>query len=150
MSFTVILLVLFGAFLHASWNAMVKAGNDKALASAFTALGASVSSLFALPFVHWPLPEAWPYVFGSVCIHFCYFQLVGQAYKHGDIGLVYPLMRGVAPLLVALTSGSLLGEHLTLGMMAGVLAISGGTLTLAFESRHGSRRAIGSHSSMRW
>ena len=51
-------------------------------------------------------------------------------------------MRGAAPLLVATTSGVILGEHLTLPAMAGVLVISAGVLTLAFESRHGGRHAI--------
>ena len=68
----------------------------------------------------------------SAFLQFAYFQLVAAAYRAGDIGLVYPLMRGAAPLLVATTSGVVLGEHLTSAAMAGVLVISAGVLTLAF------------------
>ncbi len=143
MSLDVIALVLLGALLHASWNALVKAGTDKQLGSTMVALGAAVASLACLPLVPLPRIEAWPYVLGSVSIHFCYYQLVGAAYRHGDIGLVYPLMRGVAPLLVASTSGVLLDEALSTLMLVGVMTISAGVLTLAFESRHGSRRAMG-------
>ena len=138
----VLFLVLFGAALHATWNALVKSGTDKSLDAAMVALGAGAVGLAFLPFVPLPRPEAWPFILVSAFLQFAYFQLVAGAYRAGDIGLVYPLMRGTAPLLVAMTSGIVLGEHLSLTAMAGVLVISAGVLTLAFESRHGSRRAI--------
>jgi drug/metabolite transporter (DMT)-like permease len=75
-------------------------------------------------------------------IHFTYYQLVGAAYRLGDIGLVYPLMRGVAPLIVALTSGLVLQEHLPPLMFAGVIVISGGVLTLAADFRGGHSKAM--------
>jgi len=134
--------VLFGAALHATWNAIVKSGTDKSLDAAMVALGAGAVGLFFLPFVPLPKPEAWPFILVSAFLQFAYFQLVAAAYRAGDIGVVYPLMRGVAPLLVATTSGVVLGEHLTSAAMAGVLVISAGVLTLAFEARHGSRNAI--------
>ena len=142
MPLDVLFLVLFGAALHASWNAIVKAGTDKSLDAAMVALGAGAVGLFFLPFVPLPKPEAWPFILVSAFLQFAYFQLVAGAYRAGDIGLVYPLMRGTAPLLVAMTSGVVLGEHLTPAAMAGVLVISAGVLTLAFESRRGGRHAI--------
>ena len=142
MPLDVLFLVLFGAALHATWNAIVKSGTDKSLDAAMVSLGGGMVGLAFLPFVPLPRPEAWPFVLTSAVLQFAYFQLVAAAYRAGDIGLVYPLMRGAAPLLVATTSGVVLGEHLTPAAMAGVLVISIGVLTLAFESRHGSRRAI--------
>lgn len=142
MPLDVLFLVLFGAALHAVWNALVKSGTDKSLDAAMVSLGGGMVGLAFLPFVPVPAPAAWPFVLTSAVLQFAYFQLVAAAYRAGDIGLVYPLMRGAAPLLVAMTSGIILGEHLTPGAMAGVLVISVGVLTLAFESRHGSRRAI--------
>lgn len=142
MPLDVLFLVLFGAALHAVWNALVKSGTDKSLDAAMVSLGGGMVGLAFLPFVPMPNPAAWPFVLTSAALQFAYFQLVAAAYRAGDIGLVYPLMRGAAPLLVAMTSGIVLGEHLTPGAMAGVLVISVGVLTLAFESRHGSRRAI--------
>lgn len=142
MPFDVLLLVLLGAALHATWNALVKSGTDKSLDAAMVALGAGAVGLLFLPFVPLPKPEAWPFILVSAVLQFAYFQLVAAAYRAGDIGLVYPLMRGVAPLIVAMTSGLVLGEHLTTTAMAGVLVISAGVLTLALESRRGGRHAI--------
>ncbi len=142
MPIDVIALVLLGAALHATWNAMVKAGSDKSLDAAMIALGAGVFGLAFLPFVPLPKPAAWPFIAVSALFQFAYFQLVAAAYRAGDIGLVYPLMRGAAPLIVASTSGIVLGEHLSTGALAGILVICVGVLTLAFESRHGSRHAF--------
>lgn len=142
MPIDVVLLVLLGACLHATWNALVKSGSDKQLDSTMVALGASVASICALPFVPLPHIQAWPYILASVCIHFTYYQLVGAAYKHGDIGLVYPLMRGVAPLIVALSTGLLLGETLTPMMYLAIATISAGVLALAFDARGGSGKAV--------
>ena len=89
-----------------------------------------------------PHPDAWPFILVSALFQFAYFQLVAAAYRAGDIGLVYPLMRGVAPLLVAATSGAIIGESLSSGALAGVLTISTGVLTLAFEARKGGKHAI--------
>ncbi|MCF3639475.1 DMT family transporter [Rhizobium sp. TRM95111] len=142
MPLDVIALVLLGAALHATWNAIVKAGSDKTLDAAMIALGAGAFGLAFLPFVPLPHAASWPFVLVSAVLQFAYFQLVGAAYRAGDIGLVYPLMRGAAPLIVAATSGIVLGEHLTAGALAGILVISAGVLTLAFEARHGGRHAM--------
>jgi drug/metabolite transporter (DMT)-like permease len=138
----VIALVLFGALLHATWNALVKAGTEKSLDAAMIALGAAVVAIPFLPLVPLPKPEAWPYILVSALFQFAYFQLVAASYRAGDIGLVYPLMRGAAPLIVAATSGALIGEELAFGTMIGILTISAGVLTLAFESRKGGKHAI--------
>lgn len=143
MSSDIIALVLVGALLHAIWNALVKAGTDASLDSAMVALGAAITSLIFLPFVAWPRPEAWPYIFISISTQFCYFQLVGAAYRLGDIGLVYPLMRGVAPMIVAALSGIILGEYLSPVMLAGVVILSVGVLTLAAESHRTNKMAMG-------
>ncbi len=142
MPVDVIVLVLLGALLHASWNAIVKAGSDKQLGAALISAGAGLTAVPFLPFLPLPAPEAWPFVAASAVLQFTYFQLVAAGYRAGDIGLVYPLMRGVAPLLVALTSSLVIKEHLTHGAMLGVATISAGILTLAFEARRGGSRAI--------
>jgi len=142
MPLNLILLVLFAAALHATWNALVKSGVDKQLDATMIALGASATSICCLPFFPMPNAAAWPFILGSICFHFTYYQLVGAAYRHGDIGLVYPLMRGVAPLIVATTSGTILGEHLSPVLFAGVMFICVGVLTMALDFRHGHGKAI--------
>lgn len=143
MPLDVVALVLFGALLHATWNAIVKAGTDKSLDAALISAGGAVAALPFLPLLPLPRSAAWPFIGASAIFQFAYFQLVAAAYRAGDIGLVYPLMRGVAPMIIAATSGLILGEALTGGALIGVLTICAGIMTLAFEARHGGKRAIG-------
>ncbi|MDO9404050.1 MAG: EamA family transporter [Polaromonas sp.] len=127
--------VLVGALLHASWNALVKSSTDKAMDTALIHL---IGSFIAVPLVMLlglPPPSAWPYILASVVIHIAYYIALTGAYKHGDLGLTYPLMRGTAPLLVALSATLTVGEHLSLLAWAGVIGICCGVLTLGL-SRH--------------
>lgn len=142
MSLDVIAFVLFGALLHATWNAIIKAGTDKSLDAALVSAGGAVAALPFLPFLPLPLAAAWPFIGISAILQFAYFQLVAASYRAGDIGLVYPIMRGVAPLIIVASSGYVLGEQLSSGALAGIMVICTGILTLAFEARHGSRRAM--------
>ncbi|MFJ6328476.1 MULTISPECIES: EamA family transporter [unclassified Rhizobium] len=142
MSLDVIALVLFGALLHATWNAIIKAGTDKSLDAALVSAGGAVAALPLLPFLPLPASSAWPFIAASAILQFAYFQLVAAAYRAGDIGLVYPLMRGVAPLIIVSTSSFILKETLSGGALIGTMTICAGILTLAFEARKGGRRAI--------
>ena len=142
MSLDVIALVLFGALLHATWNAIIKAGTDKSLDAALVSAGGAVAALPLLPFLPLPASAAWPFIGASAILQFAYFQLVAAAYRAGDIGLIYPLMRGVAPLIIVSTSSFILKETLSGGALIGTMTICAGILTLAFEARKGSRRAI--------
>jgi drug/metabolite transporter (DMT)-like permease len=81
-----------------------------------------------LPFLPVPEPEAWPWLAASLLLHFIYFMALVGAYATGDLSHAYPLMRGIAPLLVALFGVLLLDDGLTTAMWAGVLLISGGIL----------------------
>ena len=126
----VLLAVLLGALLHASWNALIKSAPDKSLN---TALIHGLGTLLALPLlalVGWPQAAAWPYVIASTLIHIGYYTALAGAYRYGDLGLTYPLMRGSAPLLVALGSQVLLGERLSWLSWIGVLTICAGVLAL--------------------
>jgi len=110
LTWPIVLAVLCGALLHASWNALIKSGNDKALD---TALVHFLGALVALPFMLWlgvPPRNAWPFIAASLLIHIGYYIALVGAYQHGELGLTYPIMRGFAPMLVALASGFFLGE----------------------------------------
>jgi phosphonate utilization associated putative membrane protein len=130
MTWTVLSLVLFGAFLHASWNALVKSSHDKTLD---TALIHILCSILAIPFVFYfglPPLEVWPYVVGSLVVHIGYYFALSRAYHHGELSLTYPLMRGVAPMLVAMGSFTFLGESISLLAWVGVSAVCCGVLLL--------------------
>jgi phosphonate utilization associated putative membrane protein len=142
LTWPIVAVVLLGALLHASWNGFIKAGTDKALD---TALMHGMGMLVALPVVAavgLPKPAAWPWIAASATVHIGYYVALAGAYKHGDLGLTYPIMRGLAPLLVALASGRLLGETLPAATWLGVAGISAGVLMVGL-SRSGA--AGGSH-----
>lgn len=143
MSTSVMLLVLLAAFLHASWNAVVKSSPDKFLDIVLVTTAAAILAVLFVPFLPAPLPASWPCLAASAVIHVVYFALVGAAYHRGDMSYAYPLMRGVPPLLISLASGPLIGEHLSAAGWAGILLICGGVLGLTFFQRSSSKMAAG-------
>ncbi len=127
--------VLFAALLHASWNALVKSSADKQLDTALIHLIGSAIGLPLMLAVGVAPMAAWPYIAASVVIHIGYYVVLTSAYQHGDLGLTYPLMRGVGPVLVALSATFTVGEHLSPLAWAGVLGVCGGTLVLGLSPR---------------
>ena len=125
---SVFLLVLFAALLHASWNAIIKSSPNTLLDSITLTIAAAVLAGCVLPFLPLPAPAAWPWLGASVALHVCYFLLLGAVYRHGDLSHVYPLMRGVAPMLVALVGVVWLGESLSAAMWTGIALICAGIL----------------------
>jgi drug/metabolite transporter (DMT)-like permease len=93
-----------------------------------------------------PPAAAWPYVAASVAIHMAYYVTLDGAYRHGELGLTYPIMRGSAPMLVALGSSVVIGEQLGAGHWAGVVAITTGVALVGLshlgDALH-HRRALG-------
>ncbi len=122
------LLVLLAALMHASWNAIAKSGTNKLLDITVMALAGGLMCALALPFLPLPEPESWPCLAASLLLHFFYFMVLVGAYANADLSHAYPLMRGVAPLLVALFGVFLLDDHLTASMWAGIALISAGIL----------------------
>jgi phosphonate utilization associated putative membrane protein len=123
-------LVLLGALLHASWNLLIKSSADKALD---TALVHALAAALAWPLALWvgpPAAAAWPFIAASLLIHIAYYAALVGAYKHGDLNLAYPIMRGSAPLLVALVSAPVLGESLSAIAWLGVLGVAAGVLLM--------------------
>lgn len=121
-------IVLCAAVLHAGWNALIKSGGNK---SFDTALIHSLGVLFAIPAAWYfglPVAAAWPFIAASSVVHIAYYVALVGAYRHGDLGLTYPVMRGSAPLLVALAGTALGGENLSSQAWLGVLVICGGVL----------------------
>lgn len=135
MSGFVVLIVLFGALLHASWNVIVKSGTDKYLSAVMVSGAAGLIALACIPFMPLPLAVSWPYLISSSIIQIIYLFLVAAAYSNGDMSLTYPLMRGTPPLLVALASGILIGETLGGMQWLAVCLICGGVLIMALDRR---------------
>jgi drug/metabolite transporter (DMT)-like permease len=126
--------VLFAALLHASWNALIKARSDPFLATVMLAAGAGLVGALVLPFVAAPLAPSWPFIAGSSLIHVLYCALLVEAYRNADMSHAYPLIRGSAPLLVALAA-PLVGDRLSASQWAAVGLICAGSLALYASAR---------------
>src|SRR5690606_13283232 len=121
--------------LHASWNAIVKLGGDKLLTTILVTGWAAVLSAIALPWLPAPATHSWPWLAASAVLQTGYYVLVARAYHSADMSLSYPLMRGCAPLLVAIAGTWLFNEHLPASAWAGIALISGGILCMAGSSK---------------
>ncbi|MDX2315719.1 MAG: EamA family transporter [Gammaproteobacteria bacterium] len=127
-------LVLVAAFLHASWNALVKAGHDRLMVLAVANATGVVISVMLSPFVLLPLPASWPFLLGSIILHTGYYFFLIRAYRVGDLSHVYPMARGLSPMLVALLAAVFANEIPTPWGMFGVVLACAGIISLAFES----------------
>ena len=153
MTWLALALVLFSAFVHASWNYLLKkSGGGSGLITAASALSLVVyapivaavawTQSFALQPVHFAL------MFGSGMIHTAYFLLLDRAYRSGgDLSIVYPLARATGPLLTIAVAVLALGERPGSTALLGAVLIGISALILAgnpFASRRaGARRAVG-------
>lgn len=135
MSPIVFAAVLLGAALHASWNAIVKGGPDKLMTTVLVAAASGLVALAALPFLPFPARASWPFLAASAVVQVLYFTLVAAAYTATDMSRAYPLMRGLAPALVAIAGVAFLGEHLGPAAWAGVALISSGVFGMTFAGR---------------
>ena len=129
----VVALVLLAALLHASWNALVKSGQDRVATMALVIGVGGLIGLAGLPFVPLPAPAAWPWLLLSVLLHQTYFATLLLAYRTGDLSQVYPVARGAAPLLVALGAWLLADEALSPAETLGVAIVSLGIVSLAWR-----------------
>lgn len=131
---TVVGGVLFAALLHASWNALIKARSDPFLATVMLATGAGLVGFLVLPFVAAPAAPSWPFIAGSSLVHVLYCALLVEAYRNADMSHAYPLMRGSAPLIVALAA-PLVGDSLSASQWMAVGLICAGSLALYASAR---------------
>lgn len=134
MTTAILLAVLGGALLHASWNALIKWEPDKLAASAAVAMGAGLVAVPVAALSPLPLPPSWPMIGISALIHVVYFALVGYVLRHADLGVAYPLTRGSAPAFTAILAAVWLGEHLALNGWLAVGAIAAGVITLSADA----------------
>jgi drug/metabolite transporter (DMT)-like permease len=143
----VFVAVLFGAACHAGWNALIKIGSDPLSTTTLIAIGSAVFGLAFLPFFGMPAAAAWPWLIASALIHLLYFAALIESYRTGDLGQVYPIARGSAPLLTAAASAVFVGEQLSLTGWSGIAVLAVGILLLSARGGRAlatiDRRAVG-------
>jgi drug/metabolite transporter (DMT)-like permease len=131
MSAFVVALVLGAAILHAGWNALLKSGADRLRAMTVMCLAAALAALPAILLLPLPHPASWPYVAASAVLQIAYNVFLVRAYQYGDLGQVYPIARGVSPLLVTLGGAAFAAEQPGGWTIAGIALISLGIVSLA-------------------
>ena len=134
MSAPVFLAVLLAALLHATWNALVKAGADKHASMAAVVVGHVPIALLVLIVVPPPEPASLPWLVGGVALHLGYQLTLIAGYRAGDLTEVYPIARGSAPLVVAAVSVAT-GVALGPTELLGIMLIAGGIASLALVRR---------------
>lgn len=133
----IVALLLAAALMHATWNAILKSDSSDRLATFGVIMTTgTVLGLCIVPFVPMIHPEAWKYLASSVAIHVLYYVFLLKAYSYGDLSHTYPIARGLGPLLVALVSGRMIGEHLRSQDIVGVTLLSFGLIALAMPLRN--------------
>lgn len=126
----VAVLILGAALLHASWNALLKSGLDRLWSITLMCAVAAVACGVAVLFVPPPTPTAWLCAIVSALLQIGYCLFLVSAYEKGELGQVYPIARGSAPLLVSLGGLVFAHEHLAAQVVAGLVILSGGIIIL--------------------
>jgi len=125
-------LVILSAIAHATWNALMKSAGDRMLTMAALRLAGLTIGLCVLPFVDWPDARSWKWLLLTAAVQFGYYVLLVRSYGAGDMSVVYPLARGLAPVLTTLAAALAIGERLSTGQAMAVGVISLGIMTLSF------------------
>lgn len=141
MSTDVFLAVLAAALLHAVWNALVKHGADKHVGMTAIVFGQVPVALLALAIVPLPDRASWPWLGIGLSLHIGYQLFLLAAYRVGDLGQVYPLARGSAPLFITLVSVGVLGVVLVPLELVGIGIIVAGILGLGLGGAGDGRAA---------
>ena len=146
MTTFVFLAVLLAALCHAGWNVLIKIGLDPLATTTLISIASGIVALPLLAFAGVPNPTLWIWLATSVLIHLFYFAGLIESYRAGDLGQVYPIARGAAPLMTATAAALTVGEQLSATGWSGIVLLVAGVFLL---SAHGGRelafdrRAVG-------
>lgn len=125
-------LALFAALMHAIFGALQKGRHDPWLSRGAIdfsyGLMAMPVALFVVP---WPEPHMWLIFAGMLVIHVIYKITQGMAYAHGAYTVVYPVVRGLGPLVTVIAAGFVFNEKFALAQWGGVLLLTLSILALA-------------------
>jgi drug/metabolite transporter (DMT)-like permease len=125
------LLVLAAALLHATWNALLRSGQDRLAAMTLMCMVSGAAGVIAGLASPAPNPAVWPFAVLSTLIQIAYCVVLVRAYDRGELSQIYPITRGSAPLLVALGALIAAGERPEPAALLGLVMVSGGIMGLA-------------------
>lgn len=131
MDISILLIILLAAFLHATWNALLKSQSDRVAGLCVQLIAATLFAATALLFTGLPKWETWKYIIPSTFLHLLYHLFLLQSYRLADMNLAYPILRGSAPLFATIFAFAAIGETPSLVTFCGILTICTGIALLA-------------------
>lgn len=132
---SVFMAVIAAAAMHAGWNAILKIRLDPFIAVVLVNAACGVIALPAALYFGLPELHVWPWIVASILIHLVYYLTLSGAYRLADMGLVYPIARGSAPLMTTILSVTLVGEAVDAQGFLGVLLLAVGILAIAWRRK---------------
>ncbi len=142
MSAAALALALGAAGLHAAWNLALARRGDVPAATAL-AFGFAVLVFAPVAAFRWDVDgAAVPYMVVSAAFELAYLALLAAAYGRAELSVVYPVARGLAPVLVLLVGVTALGVGTSVSEAGGVLLVAAGVL-LVRGLRRGGPTGIG-------
>ncbi|PWC22749.1 EamA family transporter [Brenneria roseae subsp. roseae] len=131
----IILLTLFAALLHASWNTLLRGGTDRLWSMTIMCVTIALTCAVITPFLPPPASASWKYALLSALLHVGYNLCLIRSYQSGDLGQTYPIARGSSPLLVTFAAAIFAGEKIEFNTLGGIMLVSAGILMLAVRGR---------------
>lgn len=138
----VIGLALFAAALHATWNALLRSGSDRLWAMTVMSYATTVAALPVVLLLPLPDRSAWPYLIASSLLQIGYSLFLTFAYRVGDLGQVYPVVRGSVPIMVTVGAFAFSGQAISAQDLGGVALVSGGIAALALGRDRAPSRSL--------
>jgi len=128
VSGTAFALAFTAAWLHAGGNVFLGRRSEPEAAVALMLL-IGVVAFAPVAALTWRVEaEAVPYIVASALLELGYFAFLAAAYRAADVGLVYPVARGSAPVLALLGAVVIMGLSTSAGQIVGVVAVTIGIL----------------------
>jgi len=134
LSMIVFVAVLFSAALHAGWNLLIKLSPNNEFAMGAVVFGHVPYALIGLLIFPLPVMESWPFIIAGAGVHVGYQFFLGKAYKIGNYSQIYPIARGIAPMIIAVFSVVFLDFSLTILSGSTILIICLGVISLGASS----------------
>lgn len=133
MPITIVAFIICSACIHVGWNLLLKGSVNRQVS---TLLAVSCAGLVMLPWA-WSRVDSqvWLIALASAVFQALYYILLAYGYDNYDLGVLYPIARGVAPLLSAIWANIWLGDQMHAGGIVAVLVITSGTIWIGVRHR---------------
>lgn len=128
MAASALALALAAAVLHAVWNLLLARAPDVQAATA-TTFAIAVALFAPVAAARWDVDRsAIPYIAVSAVFELVYLALLATAYGRAELSVVYPIARGLAPVLVLVVGVAVLGVGSSAVEVSGVVLVAAGVL----------------------